>query len=234
MRSAHRYAIYYAPPAASSLARFAASWLGWDPASGESVPHPDAPPLSADDVARVTAFPRRYGFHGTLKAPFRLAEGSGYDDLAAAVEDFAATQPPVTMPGLALSRLGRFIALTAQGDASSLNRLAERVAVDLDPLRAPLNDAELAKRRKSGLTDRQDTYLQRWGYPYVLDEFRFHLTLTGPLPAEDAERAEAALRPLVSRFEPEPFVINEICLFADPGDGSSFRIVARFPLSGGA
>ncbi len=232
MESAHRYAVYFAPPESSELARFAASWLGWDPAQARTLPHPDAPPLSAEDVARVTAFPRRYGFHGTLKAPFRLADGRGYDDLAEAVEQLAATLPPVTMPGLALSRLGRFIALTAQGDASSLNHLAERVAVDLDPLRAPLNDAELAKRRKSGLTDRQDEYLRRWGYPYVLDEFRFHLTLTGPLPAEDAERAEAALKPLVARFEPEPFVINDLCLFADPGDGTSFRIVARIALMG--
>ncbi len=61
MRSAHRYAIYYAPPEASDLARFAASWLGWDPASGESVPHLDAPPLSPEELARFPAFPRPHG-----------------------------------------------------------------------------------------------------------------------------------------------------------------------------
>ena len=232
MRSAHRYAVFYAPPEASDLARFAAAWLGWNPASGEPVPHPHAPPLSVEEVARFTEFPRRYGFHGTLKAPFRLADGCSYGDLAEGVERLAASLPPVTMPGLALSRLGRFIALTACGEPSLLNTMAERVAVDLDPLRAPLNDAELAKRRKSGLTARQDDYLRRWGYPYVLDEFRFHLTLTGPLPPDQADRAEAALRPLITRFVSEPLAIDDVCLFADPGDGSHFRIVDRFALTG--
>ncbi len=232
MRSAYRYAIYYAPAAASDLALFAAAWLGWDPASGTTVAHPDAPPLAPADVARVTRSPRRYGFHGTLKAPFRLTAGAAYDDLQSAVAALASTLPPVLLPGLRLSRLGRFIALTAIGDEAPLATLAERLTVDLDALRAPLDAAELARRRDAGLSARQDEYLMRWGYPYVLDEFRFHLSLTGALPPEDLERAEAALRPLVKRFEPVEMIIGEVCIFADPGTGSNFRIVDRIPLTG--
>ena len=90
----------------------------------------------------------------------------------------------------------------------------------------------MAKRRKSGLTARQDGYLRRWGYPYVLDEFRFHLTLTGALAAAESERALAALRPLLAPFESEPLEIGEVCLFADPGGGANFRLIERLPLAG--
>lgn len=232
MESADRYAVYFAPPEDGRLARFAASWLGWDPAAGRPVDHPDAPPLDAADVARMTEAPRRYGFHGTLKAPFRLAAGSGYQDLRSALAGLADRLPPLRFPGLRLSRLGRFLALTPTGDQAPLAGLAERLTVDLDAFRAPLNGDELAKRRKSGLSPRQEGYLQDWGYPYVLEEFRFHLTLTGALSAEDGDRAEAALRPLVAEFEAAPFRIDSICIFADPGDGASFRIVERMALAG--
>jgi len=180
----------------------------------------------------VTKTPRRYGFHGTLKAPFRLADGCGYDDLLASAAGLAAAVAPITLPGLRLSQLGRFIALTPVGDPTALVHLAERVTIDLDTLRAPLDAAELAKRRNSGLTPRQEGYLQRWGYPYVLDEFRFHLTLTGALASAEGERAIAALRPLVAPFESEPFVVAEVCLFADPGGGANFRLIERLPLTG--
>ena len=232
MFSASRFAIYYAPPEASPLARFANGWLGWDPVAGQPVAHPAAPPLTSLDVARVTETPRRYGFHGTLKAPFRLAESSGYDDLVSAVAALAGSLRPVTLPGLALSRLGPFIAMIPTGDQTALVHLAERLVVDLDPLRAPLTRSELARRRKSSLTDRQDALLRLWGYPYALEELRFHLTLTGALAAEDGARAMAALRPLVAPFEAKPFVIAELCVFADPGDGANFRLVERLPLTG--
>lgn len=232
MRSASRYAVYYAPPASSPLADFAAAWLGWDPVAGRSVAHPKAPPLTGSEVASVTEMPRRYGFHGTLKAPFRLADGRGYDDLVAAVAGLAATRGPITLPGLALTRLGRFIALTPAGDQTALADFAEALVVGLDPLRAPLDDAELERRRKSGLTPRQDELLRLWGYPYALDEFQFHLTLTGALAPEYRARALAALRPLVAAFEAESLVIAEVCLFADPGAGENFRLIERVPLTG--
>lgn len=232
MYSADRYAVYYAPPEASALARFGAAWLGWDPAAGTSVAHPDAPPLSGAEITRVTEFPRRFGFHGTLKAPFRLADGRGYDDLKSALAALAATLRPIAMPGLALSRLGRFVALTPTGNEAALAELATRLVVDLDALRAPLDDGELDRRRHAGLTPRQDELLRLWGYPYVLEEFRFHLTLTGALAPADGERAMTALRPLVAAFEEEPFEIEEVCLFADPGGGGPFRLLDRLALGG--
>ena len=232
MHAADRYAVYYAPPEASPLAEFANAWLGWEPAEGRTVAHPDAPPLTGEEVARVTETPRRYGFHGTLKAPFRLADGVGYDDLVSTVAGLASAMRPASLPGLALTRLGRFIALTPAGDQTALAHLAERFVVELDPLRAPLDDSELARRRQARLTPRQDELLRRWGYPYALDEFQFHLTLTGALSPEDAERAMAALRPLVAPFESEPFVVSEVCIFADPGGSEHFRLVERVPLAG--
>ena len=52
------------------------------------------------------------------------------------------------------------------------------------PFARPPGAAELERRRKAGLSAAQEKMLLRWGYPYVLDEFRFHLTLTGRLQPE--------------------------------------------------
>ena len=64
-----RYAIYYLPPA-GALADFGARWLGWDVRRGAAAVQLDLPGLRD-----ATEAPRKYGFHGTLKPPFRLAEG---------------------------------------------------------------------------------------------------------------------------------------------------------------
>ena len=66
-----RYAVYYAPPADDPLAVFGAGWLGWNAVEGALAQHPEIAALPAP-VERITATPRKYGFHGTLKPPFRL------------------------------------------------------------------------------------------------------------------------------------------------------------------
>ena len=69
-----RHAIYFAPPAGSPLAEFGADWLGWDPATGRGRDGFDLPGLPRRR-AELVATPARYGFHATLKAPFRLGRG---------------------------------------------------------------------------------------------------------------------------------------------------------------
>lgn len=224
-----RYAIYYAPPP-GALADFAARWLGWDAATGRAVAHPWVQGLPRD-VAELTETPRKYGFHGTLKPPFRLAEGRDAESLHRATAELTARLAPVTLDGLALHRLGRFLALTPEGDASALADLAAAVVTGLDSFRAPPDAAEIARRRPDRLSPRQRDLLDRWGYPYVLEEFRFHLTLTGDLPPDDARTVEAALAPLVAPMCPRPFVVDQICLFGQAADGR-FRILHRYTLSG--
>ncbi|MCA8883915.1 MAG: DUF1045 domain-containing protein [Rhodobacteraceae bacterium] len=224
-----RYAIYYTPEP-GPLASFGAGWLGWDAAMGRDCAHPDVPGLP-DSVAALTATPRKYGFHGTIKPPFRLADGHSADDLAAALTRLCATRAAVRLDGLGLTRIGRFLALTPLGDTRALADLAGAAVAGLDAFRAPATEAELARRRAGRLSDRQDALLVRWGYPYVMEEFRFHLTLTGPLDPAALQAAEAALRPLVEGVAPGPVTVGDLTLLGEAEDGR-FHHIARAALSG--
>ncbi|MDX1781822.1 MAG: DUF1045 domain-containing protein [Thalassovita sp.] len=222
-----RFAIYYAPEA-GALADFGASWLGWDLAAGVPVAHPR---IAGLDVAALTATPRKYGLHGTVKPPFRLAEGTDFEALAAAAERLCAAQASVILDGLELTRIGGFLALSVTGDCSALNALAATMVRGLDGFRAPLSEVELARRRKSRLNDRQDALLRQWGYPYVMDEYRFHITLTGRLPKGGEEAIRARLEPLITPLLPSPFAISDLCLVGEDGNGM-FHLIHRFALSG--
>lgn len=224
-----RYAIYWAP-APGPLADWAASWLGWDPVSGTDMPHPSLPglPRSVEDI---TATPRKYGFHGTVKPPFRLAEATDAAGLDRAARALCAGLAPVTLPGLTLHRIGGFVALTPDGDQGALATLAARMVEALDGFRLPPDEAEIARRRPERLSERQRAHLAQWGYPYVMDEFRFHLTLSGDLPADEAEALVTALAPVVAPLSPRPFVIDSLCLFGEAADGR-FRLLNRYPLAG--
>jgi len=219
-----RYGVYYAPKSGSDLARFGASWLGWDAEVGEEVAHPDAPV----DVAAITATPRKYGFHGTLKPPF--VPNTDVAMLNDAIEMVAAAHAPFTAPPMRLKRIGPFLALTLSAPSEPLATLAAACVMDLDVFRTPPTEAELAKRRAAGLSPAQDALLKRWGYPYLMEEFRFHLTLSGALSDEDAVAAEAALTPLVASLT-QPLEVEELTLFGEAEDGR-FHIVRRFQLGG--
>lgn len=224
-----RYAIYYAPEP-GPLADFTARWLGWDAASGTRRDHPDLPGLPRP-VSKITAQPRKYGFHGTLKPPFALAAGSSRGQLEDDLGTLANRLAPVTLDGLSLARLGGFLALVPDGDSNALAALAAACVRALDRHRAALSDAALARRRGAGLTPAQDENLVRWGYPYVMDEFRFHLTLTGRLPRAESEAVEKVLAPLLAPRLPRPFVVRQLCLFGEALDGF-FHILSRHPLRG--
>ena len=70
-----RFAVYLVPLSASALWERACRWLGRDPESGAVYAQPAVPGFAAEEIRALTQSPRNYGFHGTLKAPFRLAEG---------------------------------------------------------------------------------------------------------------------------------------------------------------
>ena len=215
-----RYAVYYMP--AGPLADFGAAWLGWDAAAGAAVPQPQVAGL---DMAAVTAAARRYGFHATMKAPFRLAEGAAEADLAAALTAFCAAEAPVPLD-LRLARLDGFLALIA--GSAALSGLESRLVPAIDPLRAPLTEAEVARRRPERLTPQQRALLDRWGYPFVLDQFRFHMTLTGDLDEPTAARAEAALREALAAV-PLPPAIDALTLMGEDAEGR-FHSILRAPL----
>jgi hypothetical protein len=225
-----RYAIYWAPAPESGLARFGRKWLGSDPERGDLWPERQTFGLAADLVERATAAPRRYGLHATMKAPFRPAEGASEAELHDALRRFCSLRRRVLAGPLRLARFARWLALIPTAPLADLEWLAAECVVHFDRFRAPLDDADRARR--SGLADPlRRSYFEEFGYPDVLAAFAFHITLAGPLDASELDVVEAALRPAITPFTAEPFEIRELCWFGDPGQGGLFRICGRAPLS---
>jgi len=229
-----RYAIYYTPPRDSALGRLGIAWLGWDHYLGEPAALLETQRLTREQHMDVTASPRRYGFHATLKAPFRLAPGRSEGELCNALAEFCAGAAPVTLPGLFLGALGGFVALVPSQVPLALTDLAEACITRFDSFRLPPDPAELARRRAAGLTPAQDALLQRWGYPYVLEEWRFHMTLTDVLSNGSREQVMQELLPWVTAFASEPLHIETLALFRQPNRETPFTVLRLFQLSGAA
>jgi putative phosphonate metabolism protein len=221
-----RYAIYVMPD--GPLADFGAAWLGWDALAGRAVDHPSMDALPRP-LAEITATPRKYGLHATIKPPFRLADGTTLATLMADLAALCDRLDPVTLDGLTLARLGGFLALVPEGDTTALNTLAAEVVTTLDRHRAPLTEADLARRRKATLTPAQEAHLIRWGYPYVLDQFRFHITLTGNLPRAEAEAVAKLLETRLPPLLPRPFPVQSLCLMGEDTAGL-FHLIHRYTL----
>jgi putative phosphonate metabolism protein len=222
-----RVAVYYAPAVDDPLFAEAAVWLGRDPESGGPVPQPDIA-----DIEEVTAEPRVYGFHATLKPPMRLAEGRQWFDVVQAADELAAGIAPFELPRLAVSDVHGFLALRETVDCPALQALADACVERLDPLRAPITDTELARRRRAKLTARQDEMLVRWGYPYVFDTWFFHMTLTRRLSAEEKRVFMPAVEVHLARAIRLARRVTDICLFLQPAPGEPFVIEERLKLRG--
>lgn len=225
-----RYAIFYDPPPGSALAALGESWLGRD-AAGADRPRA-ACALDSDEQARITREARRYGLHGTLKPPFRLAEGVRAADLASAIEAFCRTRAAVVSPPLSLASLDGFLSLRPAEPSPALDLLAAEIVAVFDEFRAPLSDVEIARRRPETLSPRRRSLLAHWGYPYVFDQFRFHITLSARLDAAAEKRARSALEPLISGAIGADLTVDALALYGDPGDGAPFRRLARWGLHG--
>ena len=218
-----RYAIYHTPPH-GALANLGAAWLGWDLVTAKPLAHPQADGL---DIAQITQGPRKYGFHATMKPPFRLAESHSAAALGDALAIFCAGHTAVQLDTLAVTPLGRFIALTVQGDTGPLNSLAAQTVRVFDRFRAASTKGELASRRARTLTPAQDANLICWGYPHVMDGFRFHMTLTQRL---DKPTRARALHYLTQRLPPVPYTIDALSLVGERADGM-FQLIDRYPFA---
>lgn len=230
---ADRYALCFAPHAGSALWAFGSAMLGYDAQTGAELAQPVLPHVSPERLRRLTAGPRRYGFHATLKAPFKLAEGACEEDLVAALDAFCAGRRAFTLSPLAVDALSRppgddaFLALVEATPSSQMAALERDVVHVFERWRAPATDAEIARRKPETLTERQRGHLARFGYPYVLEDFRFHLTLTGPVTAADRESLRRALADLHARHVPATDVpVDQLALFRQR-PGERFRILRR-------
>lgn len=221
-----RYAIYYTPDTGSPLAEFGANWLGWESASGQLRAQTQIEDI---DITAITETPRKYGFHGTIKPPFRLADGTDATELHQALAELCDAAAPVHLDGLELAAMGRFLALVPVGETKTLAELAATVVQRLDRFRAPATAQELAKRRAMHLSPAQEANLVAWGYPFVLDQFRFHMTLTGRLDQETRTKTRAALQNRISVLDLKPYSIASLTLLGEDSAGM-FHHIARCAL----
>ncbi len=187
--------------------------------------------LAQQWIARtVTA--RRYGYHATLKAPFRLRDGLTVDaDVAPAVAGFAGTHEPVTVPTIDVRRIGGFWAITPGAPDTELTELAAEVVQAFDNLRAVPTEAEVARRRPERLSERQRELLSSWGYPYVLDEFRFHITLTDELSGSEQAATGAALRAEFAAHLGADLPVSALVVCVEPQSGADFIVHSVHPLT---
>jgi putative phosphonate metabolism protein len=221
-----RYAIYYLPDPASAIWRFGSSVLGYDAYAASDVAPPADLARTEPRLAEQTAEPRRYGFHATLWAPTPLAAGTDERELVAAVRGFASLRQPFVVPALRVAVLEDFIALVPGVACPDLDTLAADCVRSFAAYRPPLGEADRRRRLAAGLTRRQADYLATWGYPFVLDEFRFHMTLTGALPAEDRERLAARLAAAYASIS-APLLVDAVTVLCQPTRAERFRVVER-------
>lgn len=225
-----RYALYFSPAADHPLTKTASRWLGRDAFTDETFATPDVDGLSTEEVHALTADPRRYAFHATLKAPFELAEGKTEAELIEAFEAFAAATEAFEIPNVIVGQLGRFFALVPDQVYPDLQAFAACIVEDFEPFRAPLSEADIARRKPDTLSPEHRANLMRWGYPHVMDEFRFHMTLSGQVPPEQAPAMRAALEPRFAEFINKPLSIDGIALFVEPARGADFIAHRWLPL----
>ena len=223
-----RHAIYFAPRPGTEFHALGSRWIGRDAFTGEVLGQPDVP-----GIAVASAEPRRYGFHATLKPPFALRESMTCEALLRAVAALAGREGDVSIR-LRVAVLDGFLALVPTEPSDALQRLAESVVHDLDGFRRPASEAELARRRSAPLSPRQEQHLADWGYPYVLEDFRFHMTLTERQPAADVERLAAAAEAHFAPVLVAPVAVDGLTLFAEPSPGAAFLATRHFPFSSSA
>jgi putative phosphonate metabolism protein len=229
-----RYAIYYAPAPGTELDRFGAQLLGYDAYSGDDLPFffgemPGVPP----DWHDLTKDPRQYGFHATLKPPLSLADGKTEASLRSACEAFADTPREIPIIRPVIDSISGFIAVVPAEPPAGLIRLAADCVSVFDDARAPLTAEDRSRRNPSMLTARQLDHLDRWGYPYVMEDFRFHMTLTGRLAAERRKTIMAILQERFALVDLGSLSIDRIALFRQNDADSRFRIVSHWKLREG-
>jgi len=226
-----RYAIYFAAGTESALTRFGAELLGYDAYTGDELPFPQVALHVAPDWRDVTADPRKYGFHGTLKAPMALAPGKSEAEFLAACATFAGKARPIPTIRPIVDAISGFIAVIPAEPVGALQQLAADCVRDFDAFRSELTAEDRARRKPEKLSERQRDYLDRWGYPYVMEEFRFHMTLTGRLDADRRGPILAMLRERFAGLGCDALAIDRLSLFKQDDAKARFRIIGEWVLA---
>lgn len=228
----YRVAIYFAPDATSPLWLKAAHWLGRDALTGAEYMG-DIGGIPRAEILEKSASARRYAFHATIKSPMQLAAGKSEAELSDALAAFTASHAPVSIGRLKLARLDGFLALIPADQPQALTDFAAKVVEAFEPYRAEVSAEDKAKRNAGGrLSPRQLELLDRYGYPYVMEQFQFHMTLTDRLSDADGDRFEAALRGHFGPLAEADATLDRLTLFHEPAPGAPFTRGADFTLTG--
>ena len=230
-----RFGLYFAPPAGSLFWQAGSAFLGRCALSGRALPQPVPADVDASVFAQATADPRRYGLHATLKAPFRLAEGCSPDGLIDACMRFASAQKAFALPPLRVEHLSGFFALTLPRAVPELDALAAQCVTGFDRFRAPLMPGEMQRRLRTPLDPVELALLARWGYPHVLERYRFHVSLTGRvdrLPTTVVDALRGAADELAQRIASEPLRFDALCVFRQQRPDAGFHLLHRAAFDG--
>jgi putative phosphonate metabolism protein len=228
---APRYAVYFVPAAESGLYRFGSSVLQYDCYTGRVLPPPDECAADAGTWRKATEEPRRYGFHATLKAPFRLAPSCTEAQLVSAFRSFAGLGRKAAAIEPEIAMLSGFTALVPLRESPAVDALAADCTTIFDAFRAPMSPQERARRLASGLSPGQIENLDRWGYPYLFADFRFHMTLTGKIETDRREPMIATLRRAFARMcGADPIAIDRLALVRQASPDQAFRVLSHAAL----
>lgn len=230
MSAKPRYAIYHVPAADAALYRFGAALIGYDAFSPKDLDHPPQALAAFADWHELTADPRKYGFHATLKAPFLLKDGASEADLVATFDRFAETPREIPVIAPVVRAIGSFIAVIPDAAVAALTKLADDCVTAFESHRAPLTAHDRQRRLKSPLTPRQIEHLDRWGYPYVFEEFRFHMTLTGSLPAARRGVVLPFLQGEFAKLGLAEFAVGHVALLRQAAGDARFVMVRHAAL----
>ena len=229
-----RYAIYFVPAADSKLYRYGSAILAYDCYSGKAVDFLEVFGDGAVNWHELTEPPRRYGFHATMKAPFYLSPACNERQLVNALQNFAGLGHAVHSFAPTVRLLNGFFAVVPLKAAAALDALAASCTTIFDAYRAPMSPRERARRVALGLSQSQIQNLDRWGFPYVLSEFRFHMTLTGRVPLR---RRKAILGVLLGGFHrlhvESAIAVDRLALLKQATPDAPFRVVAESAIKAG-
>ena len=229
-----RYAIYFVPAADSNFYRYGSSILGYDCYTGKTLDFPEGSGDQAVNWSQITAQPRRYGFHASMKAPFHLSPSCTEPQLVNALQSFAGLGHAVHSFAPTVTMLDDFFAIVPLQADAALDVLAASCTTIFDAYRAPMSPQERARRIALGLSQSQIQNLDRWGYPYALSEFRFHMTLTGKIPMRRRMAIFAILLNGLHRLPVERQVaLDRLALLRQDSSDASFRVISESNLTGG-
>lgn len=234
------FSICYTPRPGSALAQFGRSWFG-RANDGTTLQAFSASAVGGHSQDSITPTPGRYfGLHASFVAPTPLREDVRLDEVRTHLQRFAARRKPIETGPLKLTRVRRSLVLRPVEPRPELDWLALQCFSAFDTYTAETGPAEAEYPH---LSRYQRLLLKSFGQPNVMSEYRFGLTLTGPLDERQFERVFVALRPLVADLCADGVCVDGLSLigctpdagngqFSGQNPGAPVRLLGRYALAG--